>query len=256
MRIIDLSHTIETLPDDMPAFMRVEVTYTDHAAGATELEEAFGVPPRLLRNQEGPAGERLSIGTHAATHVDAPWHYNSTIQDAPASTIDELPIERFFGPGVVVDARHKADGDAVTLEEMQAGIAAAGHDLRPGDIVLVKTGRDAFYHAPDYMLRGCGVSPEATRWLYAQGVRVMGIDAWGWDAPLDKQAAEALERDEPGIFWAAHQVDLPYSQIERMTNLDSLPATGFTIACFPLKIRRASAAPARVVAIIDDGATR
>ena len=71
MRIIDLSHTIETLPDDMPAFMRVDVTYTDHAAGAIELQEAFGVPPRLLRNEEGPAGERLSIGTHAATHVDA-----------------------------------------------------------------------------------------------------------------------------------------------------------------------------------------
>jgi kynurenine formamidase len=138
---------------------------------------------------------------------------------------------------------------------MQAGIVAAGHDLRPGDIVLVHTGRDAFYHDPDYMLRGCGVSPEATQWLYEQGVRVMGIDAWGWDAPLDKQAAEALERDEPGIFWAAHQVDLPYSQIERMTNLDALPATGFTVACFPLKIKRASAAPSRVVALLDDEPT-
>jgi kynurenine formamidase len=192
MRIVDLSHTIETLPEDMPAFMRVEVSYTDHAAGAIELQQGFGVPPRLLRNAEGPAAERLSIGTHAATHVDAPWHYNSTIQGVPAPTIDELPVETFFGPGVVVDARHKVDGDAVTAAEMQAGIAAAGHDLRPGDIVLVHSGRDAFYHERSYMLRGCGVSPEATRWLYEQGVRVMGIDAWGWDAPLDKQAAEAL----------------------------------------------------------------
>ncbi len=36
-------------------------------------------------------------------------------------------------------------------------------------------------------------------------MRVMGIDAWGWDAPLHLQAQEAIERDEPGIFWAAHQ---------------------------------------------------
>ena len=43
-------------------------------------------------------------------------------------------------------------------EEMQAGIAAAGHELDAGDIVLVHTGRDAFYHEPDYMLRGCGVT--------------------------------------------------------------------------------------------------
>lgn len=252
MRIVDLSHTIETLPGDIPAFMRVEVTYSDHTEGAAEMEQGFGVPPRLLRHEEGPAGERLSIGTHAATHVDAPYHYNSTIQGAPAPTIDELPLERFFGPGVVVDARHKADGDPVTTEEMQAGTAGAGHDLHPGDIVLVHTGRDAYYHDRDYMLRGCGVTAEATRWLYDEGVRVMGIDAWGWDAPLDKQASRAVERDEPGIFWAAHQVDLPYSQIERLTNLAALPLTGFIVACFPLKIKRASAGLSRVVAILDD----
>ena len=87
--------------------------------------------------------------------------------------------------------------------------------------------------SPDYWLRGPGVSPEATRWLYEQGVRVMGIDQWGWDAPLDKQAKEAIERDEAGIFWAAHQIDLPYSQIERMTNLDKLPLSGFTVAVLP-----------------------
>ena len=80
----------------------------------------------------------------------------------------------------------------------------------------------------------------------------MGIDAWGWDRPLGMQAEEALERDEPGIFWEAHQADLPYSQIERLVNLAALPPTGFTVACFPLKIARASAAPARVVAILDD----
>jgi kynurenine formamidase len=251
MTIVDLSHTIETLPDGLPSFMQVEVSYSDHAGGAVEMQNGFGVPPRLLRHQEGPASERLSIGTHAGTHVDAPWHYNSAIQGKPAPTIDELPLEWFFGPGVVIDARQKADGDAVTAEEMEAGIAAAGHELRPGDIVLVHTGRDAFYHQPDYLLRGCGVTAEATRWLYHHGVRVMGIDAWGWDAPLDKQAAVALERDEPGIFWAAHQVDLPYSQIERLTNLGALPATGFTVVCFPLKIKGGSAGLSRVVAILD-----
>jgi kynurenine formamidase len=78
---------------------------------------------------------------------------------------------------------------------------------------------------------------------------VMGIDAWGWDRPLWMQAQEAIERDEGGIFWAAHQADLPYCQIERLVNLGSLPPTGFQVACFPLRIVGASAAPARVVAI-------
>jgi kynurenine formamidase len=80
----------------------------------------------------------------------------------------------------------------------------------------------------------------------------MGIDAWGWDAPLNQEAEEARARNAKGIFWAAHQAGLPYSQIERLVNLDQLPPTGFRVACFPLKLERASAAPARVVAILDD----
>jgi kynurenine formamidase len=102
------------------------------------------------------------------------------------------------------------------------------------------------------MIRGPGVTAEATRWLFDRGVRVMGIDAWGWDAPLHLQAAEAKKRDEQGIFWAAHQADLPYCQIERLANLGALPSTGFQVSCFPLRIVGASAAPARVVAIVPD----
>jgi kynurenine formamidase len=118
--------------------------------------------------------------------------------------------------------------------------------------VLVRTGRDAFYAELDYMARGPGVTAAATRWLYEQGVRVMGIDAWGWDRPLHLQAQEALARGEAGIFWAAHQVDLAYSQIERLANLGALPSAGFHVSCFPLRIVGASAAPARVVGILED----
>ena len=102
------------------------------------------------------------------------------------------------------------------------------------------------------MARGPGVTVEATRWLHAAGVRVMGIDAWGWDAPLHLQAAAAKESGEAGIFWAAHQADLEYCQIERLANLRELPPTGFTISVFPLRLVGGSAAPARAVAIIPD----
>lgn len=72
----------------------------------------------------------------------------------------------------------------------------------------------------------------------------------GVDAPLHLQAEAARERDEPGVFWAAHQAGLPYCQIERLANLGALPSSGFQVACFPLPIVGASGAPARVVAIV------
>jgi kynurenine formamidase len=248
--IVDLSHLIVASPEGTPDFLRTDISYNDHAGGAAEFEQLLGIDRSLLLREEGPSGERLSIGTHSVTHLDAPYHYNSTIQGRPAQTIDEIPLNHFFGPGVVVDATGREDGDAVTLEQMQQGIADAGHDLQAGDIVLVHTGTDRYYGQPDYMFHGPGVTPEATVWLIEQGVWTMGIDAWGWDQPLPIQAEKAKERNEKGILWAAHQVDRPYSQIERLTNLAALPKTGFQVACFPLKIKGASAAPSRVVAIV------
>jgi kynurenine formamidase len=251
MRFVDLSAPIRPSPPETPEPLRTDVAFAAHAEGAVQIEALFGVPARLLRDGEGWATEEFTrFGTHNSTHVDAPWHYNSTIGGAPAQTIDELPLEWFHGPGVVLDMTAKEDGDAMTAAEAEAALAAAGHSLAAGDIVLVHTGRDAFYGEPDYMARGPGVTAEATRWLWERGVRVMGIDAWGWDAPLHLQAQEARERDEAGVFWAAHQCDLPYSQIERLVNLGELPPTGFTVSCFPLRLVGGSAAPARVVAMV------
>jgi kynurenine formamidase len=252
-RFVDLSAPIEPSPAELPDLLRTDIEYSGHAEGAKTIEAMLGVTPDLLRDGEGWAVETfLRFGTHNSTHVDAPWHYNSTIGGERAQTIDELPLEWFHAPGVVLDMTDKADGEQMTAADAEAALEAAGHDLQPLDIVLVRTGRDEFYEEPDYMARGPGVTAEATRWLFDRGVRVMGIDAWGWDAPLHLQAQEARERDEPGIFWAAHQAELPYSQIERLFNLGALPPTGFTVSCFPLKLVGGSAAPARVVGIVPD----
>jgi kynurenine formamidase len=250
MPLIDLSAPIEPSPPDTPDMLRTDIEFQDHSDGAAQAEALFGLPSRLLRDGEGWATETLTrLGTHNSTHVDAPWHYNSTIRGERAQTIDELPLEWFLGDGVVLDMAAKADGEAVDVDDVEDELERVGHELKDRDIVLVRTGRDAQYHDPGDMALGPGVTAAATHWLWERGVRVMGIDAWGWDVPLYMQAQQALERDEPGIFWAAHQADLPYCQIERLVNLDRLPPTGFQVACFPLRIAGASAAPARVVAI-------
>ncbi len=253
MPLIDLSARISQSSAELPDVLRTDIKYSGHAAGAAQIEQMLGVPAELLRHGEGWAVEEFTrFGTHNSTHVDAPWHYNSLVAGRPAPTIDELPLEWFHAPGVVLDMTAKADGDAVTVAEAEAELERIGHELRPRDIVLVRTGRDEFYEQLDYAARGPGVTAETTHWLFDRGVRVMGIDAWGWDAPLHLQAERAKDSGESGVFWEAHQADLPYSQIERLVNLGSLPPTGFTVSCFPLKIEGASGAPARVVAHVPD----
>ncbi len=250
MPLVDLSGPIAQSPADFPDPLRTDIEYQDHSAGAAQAEALFGVPASLLRHGEGWATETVtSLGTHNTTHVDAPWHYNSTIRGERAQTIDELPLDWFLGDGVVLDMTAKADGEAIDQANAEAELGRIGHELKERDIVLVHTGRDAHYGDPGYLALGPAVGADTTRWLWDRGVRVMGIDAWGWDGPLYLQAQKAIERDESGIFWAAHQADLPYCQIERLVNLDKLPPTGFQVACFPLRIAGASAAPARVVAI-------
>jgi len=251
MRFVDLSAPIVPDPPQAPDLLRTEIEFADHERGARDIEAMFGVTSDLLRDGEGWAVDTfLRFGTHNSTHLDAPYHYNSTIGGRPAKTIDELPLEWFHAPGVVLDFTAKADGDAITAEEVTQELGRIGHDLQPLDIVLVRTGRDEHCGTLQYIGMGPGVTPEATRWLHGRGVRVMGVDAWGWDRPLWMQAEDAKRENAPGIFWAAHQLDLEYSQIERLCGLDQLPATGFTVSCFPLRIVGASGAPARVVALV------
>ncbi len=252
MEIIDLSAPIVPSPEGTLEALRTDVEFSDHAEGAALIQEMLGVGPELLRDGEGWAVEQFTrFGTHNSTHVDAPWHYNSTIDGESAKTIDELPLEWFFQPGVKLDFTGREDGDAVTPADLEAALRDIGHELKPLEIVLIQTGCDRWIDTLEYMAHGPGVTGPATEWLYERGVRVMGIDAWGWDRPLWMQAEEAKAAGEQGIFWQAHQVGLSYSQIERLVNLDRLPATGFTLSCLPLPLVGGSGAPARVVAILD-----
>jgi kynurenine formamidase len=252
MKIIDLSADICSAPADSAAFDAIHISYFNHAEGAAQASALLNVPAAAFRHNEGWATEEITrLGTHSTTHVDAPWHYNSSIDGWPTETIDRLPLEWFFGDGVVLDMTHKSRGNPVTGVDIRAALAVIGYELKPLDIVLIRTGCDQYYGSPDYIFHGPGVTAEATIWLIDQGIRVMGIDAWGWDEPLDLEASRAAEKKEKGIFWAAHQVGRSYSHIERLVNLSALPSHGFKVACFPLKIKGASAGPARVVAILD-----
>ncbi len=118
--------------------------------------------------------------------------------------------------------------------------------------MLIRTDADRYWGSAEYFEAGAGVSAAATRWLIGQGIRVMGIDAWGWDRPSWATREEFARTGEAACLWEAHRVgmDLEYCHIEKLANLRALPAPfGFTVACFPVKLTRGSAGWSRVVAI-------
>ena len=73
-------------------------------------------------------------------------------------------------------------------------------------------------------------------------------------APFTATAKRYAEHPDPAIVWEGHRVgrDIGYCHIEKLHNLDALPATGFEVSCFPVKIKAASAGWCRAVAIFDE----
>jgi len=256
-RFIDLSITLTNDVVTDPPFMRPEITYQTHAETVAELQHFFpGVTAEQLPGGKGfGAAEWVRLTTHNGTHLDAPWHYHPTMDGGErAITIDEVPLDWCFRPGVKLDFRQFADGYVATAADVAAELARIGHDLRPLDIVVVNTAAGAALGRPDFLGKGCGMGREATLYLTSRGVRVTGTDAWSWDAPFAYTAQRVKETGDTSLIWEGHKAgaEIGYCHMEKLTNLDTLPASGFTISCFPAKIQGASAGWTRAVAILED----
>ncbi|OYW49464.1 MAG: cyclase [Azorhizobium sp. 32-67-21] len=255
-KFIDISIPLENDVAADPPFQRVRIDYQAHAETAGVLAGAFpGMTPDRLPDGMGWAVETAHISTHNGTHVDAPWHYHPTMDGgARAVTIDEIPLDWCFRPGVKLDFRHLPDGHVVTPAEIDAELARIGHRLSPFEIVVANTAAGKAYGDADYIDRGCGFGRDATLHLVSQGIRVVGTDGWSWDAPFSATARRFAETNDASLIWEGHKAgrEKGYCQIEKLHNLEALPATGFTLCCFPVKVRAASAGWTRAVAILPD----
>ena len=255
-RLIDISVAITAGIASDPPGMEPKIQYIGHQDSRAEVCRYFpGLTPQDLPDGEGWAMERLDITTHNGTHVDAPYHYASTMDEGQrAITIDEVPLEWCFQRGVKLDFRKLPNGHVVSAAEIAAELARIEHTLQPLDIVVINTAAGARYGEPDYVATGCGMGREATLYLTSRGVRVCGTDAWSWDAPFIYTAARYAASHDARIIWEGHKAgrEIGYCQIEKLSNLEQLPSSGFMVSCFPVKIAKASGGWTRAVAIIDE----
>ena len=253
-RIIDLSVALDNETRADPQGYGPRITYRDHQDTAPDLLAFFpGLAQEDLRNGEGWAIEQVSLSTHNGTHMDAPLHYGSTMNGGErAMAIDEVPLDWCFQPGVKLDFRHLPDGYVVTAADVQAELDRIGHTVSPLEIVVVNTSAGLRFGQDDYVASGCGMGYEATMFLLRKGVRLTGTDGWSWDAPFVHTRRKYEQTRDAKLIWEGHRagMDIGYCHIEKLHNLEQLPSTGFTIACFPVKVKAASGGWARAVAIL------
>ncbi|KDA01857.1 cyclase family protein [Hyphomonas oceanitis] len=256
-RFVDLSMTISSDPRTDPPGMHPEIEYTRHSESASSIASYFpGLTKADLPDGEGWATERIRLSTHNGTHMDAPYHFHSTTDygKTRAPTIDEVPLDICFSAGVKVDLRHLPDGHVATADDLKEALDKIEYALTPGDIFLANTRAGDVFPEEGFIHAGCGFGREATLFLTEQGVKVVGTDAWSWDAPFSHTARKWAETRDSSIIWEGHKAgrEQPYWQMEKLVNLSSLPPSGFEVICFPVKIKAASAGWSRVVAMFTE----
>ncbi|HVA14191.1 MAG TPA: cyclase family protein [Stellaceae bacterium] len=254
-KLVDLSMHLENDVASDPPGYGPQIEYKTHKQTAGEVTQFFpGLEQDDLPDGEGWAIEWIRLMTHNGTHLDAPYHFHSTMnQGERAITIDEVSLDWCFQPGVKLDFRHFPDGYVVQAKDVEDELKRIGHKLNPLEIVVVNTRAGVAYGQPDYVAAGCGMGREATLYLLERGVRLTGTDAWSWDAPFVHTKEKFAATGNAGLIWEGHKAgrEIGYCHLEKLHNLEALPPDGYTIACFPVKIRGASAGWTRAVAIFD-----
>ena len=254
-KFIDLSVSLQEGIKSDPDFMLPKINYHHHNETAEEMISFFpGLKKDNLPGGEGWAMETITVSTHNGTHMDAPYHYHSTMDNGKrAITIDEVPLEWCFNKGIKLDLRSYDDGYVLTKSDIKYELNKINYSINPLDIVFINTSAGDRYGEDDFLSKGCGIGRDATIFLLDQGVRLTGTDAWSWDAPFIHTAKKFEESKDASLIWEGHRAGMVtgYSHIEKLTNLDQLPDHGFTVSAFPFKIKHGSAGFVRVVAILD-----
>lgn len=191
-----------------------------------EFETVFDV------ETDGINVQHYCTATHVGTHVDAPYHF-----DPDGATIDELPLDRFHGRGVVLDV-HQDEPREIQLEELQD----AEGDVRADDILILYTGWHRKYGDDDYDPYPW-LAPEVADWLLERDVKMLCVDT------ISPDISYAIRPDG----WDEYPIHKPLLGngvliAEHLTGLEPLLGERVEVRAYPAKIEGGDAGPARIIA--------
>jgi kynurenine formamidase len=175
----------------------------------------------------------IQMGSQSGTHVDAPYHFDDNTEK-----IDEVPLDRFVGRGVILRCDGVGARERVTLDSVRSDAETAG----PGDIVLVHTGWARHYGTPAYFDNPF-LDPGLVSFLLERGIRTIGLDALNID--------ETPDDTHPGESFPAHHLIANVAGVicENLCNLESIDFADPLISLLPMKFVGIDGAPVRAVAM-------
>lgn len=211
MNIIDLTHDIHTGMMAYPGDPKIS------------LEEA------MTHEADYCHVDYLQCGSHAGTHIDAPYHFL-----ADGKRLTDFPVSRFAGEGIAIDLRHKKAGEAITAEDIETYRG----QIREGDFVVLQTGWFEKYGNEDYFNHPY-IAKEAAELLVDLGVTIVAVDFLNVDPTLWEQ-------------WDAHPILLGNEVliVENLNNSTALdPGRRYCFCFMPVKLKDSDGAPIRAFAV-------
>jgi len=257
MRLIDLSSPVDAKAWEPDPIVHQILTPAEGARHMSEeMKRHFDIhfEPGVLDGGELLSLDTFTLTSHTGTHVDAPSHYGTFATYGVPRHIDQMPLDWFHRPAICLDLTDQPVG-ASGVDVLAKEFARIGRTPEPYDIVILHTGASAHLGTERYFTHFTGLDGPATRYLLDFGVKVIGTDAFSLDAPFGDMIRRYRETGDRSVLWPAHFAgrEREYCQIERLHNLEALPAAyGFTVSCLPVKLAGAGAGWARAVALVEE----
>lgn len=229
MRLVDLSLDIYTGMPVYPGHLKtVLFDHVSHEETAPRFTSGFSFQTKgFMMNDNGP------------THVDSFSHLDT---DPSAATIDQMPLELFYGDAICVDVTGAEPRTDIPVSRVEEGLASASLEIRPGDIVLFRTGTyEKHGGSKAYLSEFPGLGADVADWIVKKHVKVFGVDTCTPDNP-------ASTINPIHMMGRKHHI----THYENLVNLDQVVGQRFTFVGFPLKLRGAHGGPTRAVAILPD----
>jgi kynurenine formamidase len=176
---------------------------------------------------------QITMATHQGTHLDVPYHFYDD-----GKTVDQMPLERFYGPASLVDlapGSYLAAKTPITL-----GMLLPHADkFQPGAKVIYRTGWDRAFGTPECFTDFPSLTLEAAQWIAARRIGLLGMDTL------------TPSTDWKEVHLALLHKDVEIVIVEGLTNLDRL-SERFTFMGFPLNIQGRDGSPIRAVALVEN----